>query len=180
MTRYEELCEAHFAAEPRLLAIDAVFRELPLKMKQALTEHLEVPTGAAEMPTALAGRPTSYVEIYRQEFDQNDKKIWEPCSPNDYLQVDGEGICHFTIGICAELKSEHMLHASMMFLEFTIESVDEQSAELQFAKTGYKIPVDLCNPTGYADAAALVTTYLLERMKNPPAAARGLQGRIGF
>jgi len=51
----------------------------------------------------------------------------------------------------------------MIFLEFTIESVDEQSAELQLVKgISQKIPVDLLSPDGYANAAALVTTYLLE------------------
>lgn len=161
MTRYEELCQAHFALEPRLVAIDAIFRELPRKMRQALRDHLEVPA-------------TSYVELYRPKFDQNGNRTWELCPLDEYLQVDSEGICHFTIGICIGVTS-----SSMMYLEFTIESVDEQSAELQFAKTGHKLPIDLRNPAGYPDAAALATTYVLECLRDPPA-ARGLRGPIGF
>jgi hypothetical protein len=178
MTRYEELCQAHFAWEPRQVAIDAIFRELPRKMRQALSDHLEVPTKPAPMPSLMAGHATSYVELYRPRFNENGQRTWELCPPDEYLQVDSKGICHFTIGICLEPKPEAMI-ASMMYLEFTIESVDEQSAELQFVKTGHKLSIDLRNPAGYPDAAALVTTYVFEGLRDPPG-ARGLRGPIGF
>jgi hypothetical protein len=169
MTRYEEVCEAHFAWVPRQLAIATIFRELPEKMKQALTDYLQVPSTPARMPSQLAGRAIPYVELYRQGVDRNGHKTWKPCPIGEYFRVDGDGIHHFTIGICVEPQSASTLSPMMQYLEFTIESVDEQSAELQFAKTGRKIPIDLRNPTGYLDAAALVITYLLESMKGSSA-----------
>jgi len=54
MTRYEELCEAYFTREPYQLAIDAIFRELPEKMRQALSDHLEVPTSRPVIPSLTA------------------------------------------------------------------------------------------------------------------------------
>jgi hypothetical protein len=150
MTRYEELCEAYFAWAPRQLAIDAIYRELPQKLKQALSDHLEVPVTPARMPSQMAGRATAYVELYRQGFDQNGNKTWEVCPTGEYLQVDSDGICHFTIGICVESPKPDVISLpTMHYLEFTIESVDEQSAELQFTKTGHKIPIDLRTPAGY-------------------------------
>jgi hypothetical protein len=175
MTKYEELCQTYFAWEPRQVAIDAIFREIPQKMKQALSDHLAVPSTPASM---TAGHATSYVELYRPRVVESGQRSWELCPPDAYLQVDSKGICHFTIGICLEQRPATMAY-SLIYLEFTIESVDEQSAELQFAKTGHTIPIDLRNPAGYLDAAALVTTYVLESLRDPPG-SRGLRGPIGF
>jgi hypothetical protein len=170
MTRYEELCEAYVATAPRQLAIDAIFRELPQKVKQALSDHLEVPKTPARMASEMAGRATPYVELYRKGFDQNGNKTWEVCPIGEYLQVDSDGICRFTIGICIEsLTPGSIFSPTMHFLEYTIESIDEQSAELQFAKTGHKIPIDLRTPAGYPDAAALMITYVLECLKDTSA-----------
>jgi hypothetical protein len=120
MTKYEELCEAHFAWEPHQIVIDAIFRDLPGKMRQALSDHLEVPAKPARMPSLMAGHATPYVELYRPRCDENGQKTWELCRPNEYLQVDGKGICHFTIGICLEATVDAM-PTSMMYVEFTIE-----------------------------------------------------------
>jgi hypothetical protein len=179
MTGYEELCQAYFATEPRRLAIEVTVREMPRKVRQALTNYLEVPAEHAVFPTIFAGgHPTPYVEIYRSRFDQNGERTWELCPQGENLQLDRDGIGHFTIGICLE-KERGAVTASMIFLEFSIESIDEQSAELQLARTGDRIHIDLSNPTGYADAAASIMTLLLKRMKDPPA-TRGLRGPIGF
>jgi len=178
MTRYEELCQAYFAIEPRLVAIDAIFRELPSKMRQALSDDLQVPPSAAAMPTQMAeGQPTPYVGLYVQKLDHSGQNKWKPCAADDALQVDDKGICHFTIGICLERTPGAML-SSMNFLEFTIESVDEEAAKLQFVKNGHKISINLRSPTGYAEAATQVTTYLLESLRDPT--AQGYRRSIGF
>jgi hypothetical protein len=180
MTRYEELCEAHRAWAPRQLAIDAIFRELPQKLKQALSDHLEVPATPARLPSQMAGHAIAYVELYRP-CGPNGTRTWEVCSISDYLRVDSEGICHFTIGICVEpLTPDTSFVPVMHYVDFTIESVDEQLAELQFAKTGHKIPIDFRTPAGYPDAAARVITHLLEGLKDT-SASRGIRrSPIGF
>jgi hypothetical protein len=181
MTRYEELCEAYFTREPYQLAIDAIFRELPEKMRQALSDHLEVPTSRPVIPSLTAeGRATMYVDLCRYWFDENGQKTWELCPMGQYLRVDPEGICHFTIGISLVRQPGVIAAPSMIFLEFTIESVDEQLAELQLVKgISQKIPIDFLSPDGYANAAALVVTYLLEALRDR-SAARGLQSPIGY
>jgi hypothetical protein len=181
MTRYEELLRAHRAWAPRQLAIDAIFRELPQKLKQALSGHLEVPATPARLPSQMAGRAIPYIELYRPEFGPNGTRTREVCPIGEYVQVDSEGICHFTIGICVEpLTPDASFVPVMHYVEFTIESVDEQSAELQFAKTGHKIPIDLRTPAGYPDAAARVITHVLEAMKDT-SASRGIgRSPIGF
>jgi hypothetical protein len=55
MTRYEDLCEVYFAREPYQLAIDAIFREIPEKLRQALSDHLQVPASAPILPSLTAG-----------------------------------------------------------------------------------------------------------------------------
>jgi hypothetical protein len=178
MTRYDELCEAHRAWAPRQIAIDAIFRELPQKLKQALSDHLEVPATPAHLPSQMAGHAVPYVELYRPRFDRNGTRTWEVCPDGEYLQVDVEGICHFVIGICVEpLTPDASFVPLMHYVDFTIESVNEESAELQFAKTGHKIPIDLRTPADYPDAAARVITHILDGFKDTSAARRV---RLGF
>jgi hypothetical protein len=178
MTRYADLCGAYFAREPS--AIEAIFRELPQKMKQALSDNLTVPATPLTPPSlTTAGRATSYVELCRYSLDQNGQRTWEICPPDDCLWVDRDGICHFTVGISLEQQPGAVAAASMLFLEFTIESVDEQSAALRLIKPSHEILIDLRNPDGYDNAADLVTTYLLEALRDR-SPARGLRGSLGY
>ena len=180
MTGYEDLCGAYFAREPHQLAIETIFRELPQKMRQALSDHLAVPATPLILPSlTAAGRATSYVELCRYWLDQNGQRTWEICPPDDYLLIDSDGICHFTIGVSLEQQPGAIAAASMIFLEFTIESVDEQSADLRLIKPSHQILIDLRNPDGYDDAATLVTTYLLEALRDR-SPARGLRGPLGY
>jgi hypothetical protein len=183
MTRYGELCEAYFAREPYQLAIDTIFRELPEKMRRALSDHLQAPETPPVIPSLTTGdRVTSYVDLCRHWFDENGQKTWELCPADQYLRVDPDGICHFTIGISLVRQPNAIAAPSMIFLEFTVESVDEKSAELQLqlAKgSSEKILIDLCNPEGYVNAAALITTCLFELLRDR-SAARGPERSIGY
>jgi hypothetical protein len=179
MTEYEELCQAYFAGEPHRVAVDAIVRGLPQMLRQALNDCLRVPTGPAAFATIVAGTPMPYVALYRARFDRNGTRQWEASPSGEELQFDADGIGHFTIGICVE--QEHgAIPASMICLEFTLETVEEQSAVFQLARTGKSITVNLANsPAGYAAAAKTIIEYLLDNLRNPEGPA-GLRGPLGF
>jgi hypothetical protein len=178
MTRYEELCQAYFAGEPHRIAIDAIFREIPLRMKQALAAHLEVPsTFNSIFPMEVGdGTVTAYVDIYKRFFDQDGIRRVALCEPDYYLQSDIDGILHFTLGVYVEQIGKK---PGMVYIEFSIESVDEKKVELLLAGTNQKLSIALDNPSGYADAAALTATTLRELLENPRPIT-SLRGPLGY
>ena len=178
MTRYEELCQAYYAGESHRIAIDAIFRELPPRMKEALIAHLKVPpTFYSIFPMQVGdGTVVGYVDIYKRVTDEKGIRRTVCCEPDNYLQRDSDGILHFTIGIYVEQVGKT---PGMAYIEFTIESVDEKKAELLLVGTNQKLSVALDNPSGYADAAVVVATTLREHLKNPPPTT-SLRGPLGY
>jgi len=49
----------------------------------------------------LAGKPTSYVSLYRTGLDQNGEKDWEQCEDDEGLLVGSDEIERFVIGVPA-------------------------------------------------------------------------------
>jgi hypothetical protein len=164
MTRYNDLCDLHFEREPRLRAIDQILRQLPEKMRSAIGDQLQAPDGSAGLPTDSFNRPMPYVGLYRQYFDRNGSKQWEPCEHDSELTVDLDGGYSFMIGICVE-RSPNAFPCGMLWIKFSIESFSEQSVEIQVHKLGGRIAIDAASDGSYTAAANEFVNRLLVQLK---------------
>jgi hypothetical protein len=179
MSGYEELCQAYFEAEPRWIATDRMLRELPQKMRQAISDHLAAPTGTARLPTTVSGCPTAYVDLFRPTIDQNAQQEWERSTADRCLWADKDGIYCFGIGVCIE-KSRGALDASMIYFTFSVEAFDDRSIKLQIKNLDGSIVIEnVGDPASYANAAADATTRIVASLKNPTAGL-GSNAPIGF
>jgi hypothetical protein len=164
MTTYKELCEAFFKEQPRRIAIDRTLRELPAKMRQAISDHLAAPSG--------------YVELNKQMSNEAGHRDWQRCE-DDCLQVDKDGIYNFSICIRAG-SQPGSLNYSTMYFTFSIEEFDEHSIELQIKNLDGTISIaDASDPASYANAAKLSIERLMDHLKNPKP-LRGTRAPMGF
>jgi hypothetical protein len=179
MAGYEELCQAYLEAEPRWIATDRMLRELPHKMRQAISDHLAAPTGTAGLPTMVSHCPTAYVDLFRPTIDQNGQQEWERSTADRCLWADKDGIYCFGIGVCIE-KSRGSLDASMIYFTFSVEAFDDRSIKLQIKNLDGSIVIDnIHDPASYANAAAVATARIVTSLKNPTTAL-GSRAPIGF
>jgi hypothetical protein len=164
MTTYKELCEAFFNGEPRRLAIDRILRELPTKMKQAISDHL--------------GAPSGYVELYKQMSNEAGHPEWQRCE-DDCLQVDDDGIYNFSLGVRASVHSGSLNYA-IMYFSFYVEEFDEHSIELQIKNLDGMISIaDVSDAASYANAAKLSIERVMDHLENPKP-LRGTRTPMGF
>jgi hypothetical protein len=97
VTEYEKLCQAYFELEPRQIAIDRMLRTLPLKMRQAISDHLTVPQGAAALPTTVSRIQTAYVDLFWPVADHGGQRTWERCDAEHCLRTSADGIYAFVL-----------------------------------------------------------------------------------
>jgi len=167
MTRYEDLCQAWLKEEPRRLAIDRILRELPMRMRDAITAYLAPPSGIAQMPTTMYREQTAFVELYSPVSDQIGTTTWERCGAGQSMRPDRGGIYSFHIGICIE-KAPDSLAASMIYFTFSVESFDDQFIELKIKNLDGSIRIDeVEDPTSYMSAAKTAMERLMDDLKNP-------------
>ena len=152
-----------------------MLREIPLKMKKAISDNLSPPTEIAAMPTMLFGCDTAYVDFYCPVFDKNGERTWERCEANSCLRFDHDGVPWFGIGIYIE-KTPGVLttSTSMMRFLFYIEEFDAQSVELRIKNLAGTIPIkNAHDPANYGEAAKLAeSVYFVERPEEPNKAGR--------
>jgi hypothetical protein len=179
MTGYEELCQAYFEVEPRWIATDRMLRELPHKMREAISDHLAAPTGNAGLPTMVSHCATAYVDLFRPMIDQNGQQEWERSTADRCLWAGNDGIYCFGIGVCIE-KSPGALDASMIYFTFSVEAFDDRSIKLQIKNLDGSIVIENAgDAASYANAAAVATARIVASLKNPTAAL-GSRAPIGF
>lgn len=176
MSAYEELRELFLAEMPRREAIDLILRMLPIKMKQAISDYLEPPSGNAMWPTTVYRCPTTYVDFYSPLNNKNGHQTWERCEGDCCLRLEHGGIYSFTIGVCIE-NTPGSMPATMLYFTFSVEKFDEQSVELQIKNLDGAILIDdVKDPRSYANAAKVSIDRLVSDLKNPLSA----RGSIGF
>jgi hypothetical protein len=181
MTRYKELCEEFSKEELRQVAIDRILRELPVNMKQAITEYLAAPTGIAAMPTVVYGCETSYVDLYRPTIDESGPQTRTRGDVDNCLCLDREGMYCFGIGIYDEkLPGSLTTSFSMMHFTFCVEAFDEHYIELRIKNMSGSIQISNANDrASYADAAKLAIERIVDAIKNPTT-AYGSRAPFGF
>jgi len=181
LSAYEELCELFFKEDPHRAAIDRMIRELPVRMREAISDYIAAPAGIAVMPTIVFGRHTAYVDFYRPLVGHSGGQIWERCDPDHCLGLDLEGRYWFGIGI----YMEHVLGAMttmfpMIHFIFCVKAFDETSVELVIKNLDGSIPIKNANdPASYADAAELAIDRIMNHLKTPAAAFESRRP-IGF
>jgi hypothetical protein len=175
MTGYEDFCQLWFDEQPRRDAIDRMLRELPMKMAQAISDHLAARRGPAKLPSALYHKSMGYVGLYWPVFDENGGQRWEPCEFDRYLRPD-DGVYSFCIGICVENSST----SRMLFFTLHVEEFGDRSIELRVKNLDGSISIeDARDPASYANAARTVIERISNDMKNPMG-LRGSRAPIGF
>lgn len=178
MTRYDDLCDAYFEWEPRAIVKDQIIRELPLKMREAIKDYLAAPEGAAPFPTMIYNTPTLYVDFYRREFDHNGARKHERCGPDHCVQIERDGICHFTIGIWMAQSPAH-LPGSMAYLTMRVEDVGTNRVDLTVENLSGLIAIELRDPASYASAAATIIDRLTASLRDQTTPT-GRAAPIGF
>jgi hypothetical protein len=181
MTGYKELCNVFFEEEPRRIAIERILRELPMTMRQAISDYLAAPTGIAAMPTILFDCQTLYVDLYRPLIDKFGARTWERCEVDHNLWFDHDGMPWFGIGIYIE-KTPGALTTSMSMIHFTfcVEAFDEQSLELRIENLDGSIPIKNAHDrASYAGAAKLAIDRIMPDLRNATA-GYGSRTPIGF
>jgi hypothetical protein len=178
MTSYNDLCDLHFEREPHFTAVDRILRQLPERMQSAISDQLQAPGGTAGLPTESFNQPMPYVGLYRQYFDRNGSKQWEPCEPGTELTVDLDGGYSFLVGICVE-RSPNAFRSGMLWIKFSVESFSEQSVEIQVCKLGGRIAIDPASDESYASAANEFVSRFLTQLRELPK-QNGKPNRIGF
>lgn len=179
MTRYEELCDACMKREPQALAIDRIYRDLPLRLRQAISDYLGAPAGSAMFPEGAMKTPTAYVDFYRRGIDVvSGKQRTERCERDECLVLDSDKIPYFTLGIWVE-RAPHSMQGWWLFLKISIESANEESADITIENQPGRITINLRDADGYAAVAATIIDRLIECMKQA-GEGRGPYGSIGF
>ena len=181
MAVYEDLCTAVFQDLPRREAIARTLRELPAKMKQAISDNLAAPTGVAKFPTGLFHCPTNYVDFYRVAIDQNGHRTRdrEDCESDGVLLEDTSGVYNFCIGICLE-ATPGSYSAVMIYFTFLVEEFDENSVTLSIKNLDGQISIsDVHDAASYGHAAKVAIDRLMEDLRDPTS-ARGSRAPIGF
>jgi hypothetical protein len=178
MTRYNDFCAEFFAQEPQAVEIDRIFRQTPVLMRDAIRRHFEPPDEVPVFPMPLAGKPTSYVSLYRPGLDQNGEKHWEQCGGDEGLLVGSDEIGRFVIGVFMQNPSTSM-EWSRTFFTFSIESVTLKSVVLQIEKWPGEILIEPFDEKGFLKAAEkAVDSFLaiLKKLSEKP----GNRNAIGF
>jgi hypothetical protein len=179
VTEYDKLCQAYFELEPRQIAIDRMLRELPLEMRQAISDHLGVPQGAAPPPTMVSHISTAYVDLFWPVVDHRGQRTWKRCDPSDCLRTTADDVYAFCIGICIE-KERGSPNASMVYFTFDVEEFDDHSIKLQIENLDGSIVIDNArDPASYAKAAAVATERIISFMKSSGKISGG-RTPIGF
>ena len=112
MTRYDEICAAFRENLPRKLALSKAIEELPLRLRNAVEAELNPPRGATVFLSGMYERDIPFVYLARPIRDEHGKEKYIPCSPEDALFRDNDGVLHFGLGLAIEAPSmgPYMIH----------------------------------------------------------------------
>jgi hypothetical protein len=176
MIRYEDLCRIYFHLEPERLAVHRALLQLPGKMRQAISDYLDVPKTLASFPTKVFRQPTHYVDLYSPLITQKAGREWERRGINDALLHEEDGSLGFTIGILMERDSGM---PSMIYFSFGVGHVDARSVSLHLKNVGGS-PIrieDVNDEAAYTRAAEQTVERLVTAFKK---GAAGRQESMGF
>jgi len=177
MTAYKKFCVAGFEMQDHAVAIDKIYRELPLRLRLAISNHFGFPVGEPNAIRLFTRRGIRHVDVFQQTVNPDGSVHYEPCDDDHYLQTDGSGVPYFSIGIYIE-RSPGAIPGSTIFATFQIENANEQSIELTIGRIDGQFSF-APSLEGYAKAGADIVERLVVAMKDSPQSLSERQP-IGF
>jgi len=176
MTTYAEICEAFREQLPRRLALNKAIAELPLRLRNAVDAELSPPNRHANFLSQMHGRDIPVVYLARPHPDDRGQNKYAPCSVEDALFRDYDGVLHFGLGLAVEGPdmAPYMLHWLI-----ALENITEDVVTLKIVGAPGTVDIRIGDADSLAAAAQRICEWMIA-LQSDVSASLGDSAPIGF